>query len=340
VKSAVGRYNPPLSRDAAAERMKLYLAGESDTAIAAKQGVRRRSIYGWRLRNSLPLNSPFSRNAKLSAEQSITRMTLYMLGWTDVRIARDQCVHPNGIWRWRKSRGLPSNALGVSPPPFLMSMAQCDYTDQIWGCCRPASRSHRRVPLKRDPAIWDRAIQDYCAGSSIAGVARALNLNRNTFRRELRSKGLARPYSPSAAHADKWTLDLAVGIYLKSGLLASTARACGLSDWVLRAQLIRLGLLRPYIVPKNETLRDPMFTALLGQMGDLAIANMVGACKTTVWKYRHSLGIKAYRPTRTGQPPICILSIDNPRPLGGSYHEIHKDDRWSNWLEEMGATVW
>ncbi len=37
---------------------------------------------------------------------------------------------------------------------------------------------------------------------------------------------------------------------------------------------------------------------------------------------------------------VADVSLDAPAPFGGAWGESLRDDSWSNWLEEMGATVW
>lgn len=48
------------------------------------------------------------------------------------------------------------------------------------------------------------------------------------------------------------------------------------------------------------------------------------------------------RPTRNTIRVISVAdySLDAPSPSGKAWVENLRDDSWSNWLEEMGATVW
>jgi hypothetical protein len=122
--------------------------------------------------------------------------------------------------------------------------------------------------------------------------------------------------------------------------LALAATLFDVSPYALRRFLVRHGLLRPYEPKKNGALRHANVTALLGRICDATIARAVKCSRNTVWKYRRSIGVPAHRRRKVDRVPIRIYSIDKPRFRGGSFHEVHKDAAWSDWLEEMGATAW
>lgn len=51
---------------------------------------------------------------------------------------------------------------------------------------------------------------------------------------------------------------------------------------------------------------------------------------------------RAVRPSRNTVRVNSIgdVSLDAPSKFGNAFGESLRDDSWSNWLEEMGATVW
>jgi len=253
---------------------------------------------------------------RLSAEDNRLRMDLYLSGLTDAAIGRSLNRVKCTIHEWRRVRGLQRNIH-----------------------VRPRQQSQSRVfrPLRDDLSLRKRAFGAYVAGASIAGVARALGLNRNTLRRELRREGLSRSYFSLPSRPTP--CGEVVAAYVMGQSLNGTARSFGVSVHALRRILVRDGLLRACVQPaKNEMLRHPAVVAMLGQIADAAVARVVVCSRNTVWKYRRSLGIKAHRPITL--PSIRIFSIDKPRWWGGSYHDVYEDRSWSPWLEEMGATIW
>jgi transposase len=110
-----------------AKRYALYKAGLSDRAISREQGVSRTTIQDWRLRNAFPVNSNPNvpakaklRNAetsielppehhKISPERMKLRRELYDAGNTDSVIAEAVGIRPNSVFTWRQRRGLPPN---------------------------------------------------------------------------------------------------------------------------------------------------------------------------------------------------------------------------------------
>lgn len=103
---------------------------------------------------------------------------------------------------------------------------------------------------------------------------------------------------------------------------------------IIKAAGVSRGRFGPF---KNQLLLQPLH-GMMGKVFDATLARELGCHRSTVSWVRRGQGIRAYTPPNS--PPIRIYSIDAPRFLGGSFHEVHRDHSWSNWLEEMGATVW
>jgi uncharacterized protein YjcR len=82
---------------------------------------------------------------------------------------------------------------------------------------------------------------------------------------------------------------------------------------------------------------------------DQKIADALSRNRYTIRRWRRQNKLPANR-----REPVCsimrysrragpsnALSLDRSASIeGGSLYNIIRDDSWSNWLEEMGATVW
>lgn len=275
----------------------------------------------------------------LSQEEDDRRFQLYERGLSDTRIGRTVGVSGAAIGRWRKRRNYLPN-FGAVPDQASIHVRFAEYRERrervdsarLLAKTRSPCRIYR--PFRDDPKFRSDAIAAYLAGGTINGVALGFGLNRNTFRRALRQEGLARP-APELVRGQR---DPAVAAYLAGSSLVDTSRAFGLSIHVLRRELMKRKLLRPYLpnIVRCHALRERAVVDMLGRVPDATIARVVGCARNTVWKFRRSLGV----PRHWSVPAIRKVPIDAPRPSGGSYHDVHKDERWSDWLEDMGATVW
>lgn len=258
---------------------------------------------------------------RLSQDEVDERLRLYFAGQRDHEIGLAVGRSATGIRAWREALGLPRRQM-AAPIDWSPNMGRPLRT--------PALAS------LRDPQLRAKAIELYLAGGSATGIARMLNVPFLSLYSALSRSGMLRPLRPESwIHAR----GEAVISYVAGATLRGAAAAHEIGFLALRGELRRRGLLRPYArAPRVEALLDPRVMCMLGCASDQFIAKALGCGKTAVWRRRTSLGIAPYRPPPVA--PIRISSIDAPRPLGGSFHDVQKDDTWSDWLEEAGATVW
>lgn len=87
---------------------------------------------------------------------------------------------------------------------------------------------------------------------------------------------------------------------------------------------------------------------------DRQIARLQGVTRLAIldWRHRRKLhrNFEPWRARREGPitparstvevRSVAEVSLDAPSPSGKAWVDNLRDDSWSNWLEEMGATVW
>ena len=90
------------------ERRILHAEGLSDAQIAARVGVHKESIEGWRRRYKLPPNATDHFNGLNDAEEQ-RRFDLHAEGMSDQMLANTIGSTQAAISSWRRRRGLPAN---------------------------------------------------------------------------------------------------------------------------------------------------------------------------------------------------------------------------------------
>ena len=102
-----------------AKRMELYKQGKSDREIATIEGGKIVTIQQWRHKRDLDVNKPYVI-ANMGQEVNLkgiskheqghqAKMTLYLNGYDDSRIARLLCCTRNNIRMWRIKNNLDNN---------------------------------------------------------------------------------------------------------------------------------------------------------------------------------------------------------------------------------------
>ncbi|WP_277968190.1 helix-turn-helix domain-containing protein [Sphingomonas echinoides] len=91
-------------------------------------------------------------------------------------------------------------------------------------------------------------------------------------------------------------------------------------------------------LPKEERERRIAFH-LIG-LNDVAMAMLCNITRQTMqeWRTYYSLPVNHKHNNKAPLPAIQMLSMDVDAGYG-SMHRRLRDDSWSSWLEEMGATV-
>lgn len=246
--------------------------------------------------------APGSVRSKLSKTEEERRVSLYHAGHSDAVIGKRVGRSKGAIFDWRMARGLPSL-------------------------------------LAPRPGRTAQAFHLFTAGCSIITIARTLNVHPATVRIALSKEGRVPSRWPEGWLQSR---ERAVTAYVNGAMLSHAARDHAVSQSALRAELRRRGLARPPLPNASGSIFTPLrqldVEAMLGRVPDRLIARVLGCAHNTVWARRRALGVPPC--PRLKAPPIEIYSIDATRPRGGSYHELYKDEAWSDWLEGAGATVW
>lgn len=112
------------------------------------------------------------------------------------------------------------------------------------------------------------------------------------------------------------------------------------ATWRVRRQLPPNLNLHSPLTPGEEARRTSLFAT---EMGDRAVAQKLGRSRRAVrdWRVRRGIAPKEVRRRHDGEIGLLSsVSLDDPGSMGRSRYDVIADGRWSNWLEEMGATVW
>lgn len=77
-------------------------------------------------------------------------------------------------------------------------------------------------------------------------------------------------------------------------------------------------------------------------LSDSEIGRRLSRSRSTVRDWRHREGLPVHRKDGSGSVYLKkATSLDAISLEGGAeLHELIPDEGWSNWLEEMGATIW
>lgn len=190
----------------------------------------------------------------------------------------------------------------------------------------------------------------YLRGDSDAQIGRALGVNRYSIRDWRRRHGL--PSNVLAPLADP-TYQSRCQERLRRWELGETdakiadAEGCDpttVSHW-RRSKGLALNYDRR--APSLPVARECARRALLSDCEtDRTIAAAEGRSISAIQFWRKIRGLSANKPVRQAQDRnyyrkrAVVVSLDAPGIFGGTLHDRACDPRWSNWLEEMGATVW
>ncbi|GEM72045.1 hypothetical protein SAQ01S_18110 [Sphingomonas aquatilis NBRC 16722] len=110
--------------------------------------------------------------------------------------------------------------------------------------------------------------------------------------------------------------------------------------WRTRRQLPPHHHLTSTINAADAARRTSLFAT---DMGDRQVALKVGRSRSAVraWRILNGIAPKTARRRFDGEIGLlCSVSLDDRGQYGRSRYDAIPDRRWSNWLEEMGATVW
>lgn len=128
-----------------------------------------------------------------------------------------------------------------------------------------------------------------------------------------------------------------IRLYLAGQTLQQIATSFGRDPTTIRDIVRKAGIRRPNPRPPVVRLKDPAIVKVLGTVTDRTVAEALGCSRVSVARHRRAHRIPGFRRVRLFRG---MLSLDYAFESGRSFYEIVKDDSCSDWLEEMGATVW
>jgi len=359
-----------------AERRQLYQAGLSDRAIARVQGITHSTIRVWRCLNSLPVNNNAHVNAKLKTanevdpahpllglcritpQQSKLRRELYDAGYTDPAIAKAVGILNKSVFKWRKRSGLPPN---VSPGRRASaSSAVAVVTPDL----------KRRATALLERGVGPRTIAREMSASlqSLERWRTAMLSERPELRRQASHQKA--PRHPSGRMYSKMLPDRrarAFVLYADGLCDYDIAKDLGVRKtqiWEWRHALflpaVRKSMRKHMVKPKPKWLgqaispmSNPLYAHIVASIGRGMAPDLIDDAVSDVWLALAEGRLSAQQiSAEAGKFRNRVIgsyaSKFGPRSLdedigdgdGFRMLDLLKDDRSSDWLERMGATIW
>lgn len=332
----------------------MLASGMTDLAIAKSSGVRRCSVVQWRKRHGLPPS--VGRTEPLDQREHRKRRELYEQGLDDKAIAAALGMAPGGVWKWRRRSGLASNsdrAVRIRDPRVAVATpetrATCDRllrrnvttkvvcaifklavsTVQRWrsevlraepGLKRPSTArkmslraTNGRLYSRLPPERLREAFELYALGHSDVMIAAAMELRSQQIgdwraayslrpnARKRRVRGRIRaPSVPFQA------------IRTDRDLLYARIRRTLRGDWAT----VDDAASDLYLAVIEGRLEIEQIEAVANQYRNRVIAD-----------YASAFGPVSLNKAIPGTEDLMMI-------------DTLRDERSSDWLEEMGATVW
>ncbi|WP_294211346.1 helix-turn-helix domain-containing protein [uncultured Sphingomonas sp.] len=365
--------------DTLLERRRLYDEGLADRAIARLQGVDRTTIRYWRRRNDLPINPPPPRPTRLEtshepdeetrrqeeqaklldAARSALWRQLYDDGLADGAIAKGIGGTTMQVLRWRRRENLPPNF-----PRFRNA------------CANPALVFVTPDLKRRALALFERGIGSRIIAREMKASVQTLDRWRTEMLRakpELRRRSTAGRRTPRHANGTVYSKlrpdrrARAFVLYADGKNDREIADELGIyaqQVWEWRTALFLPPIGKagrratakpkphptgPAITPMSNPLYAELFSAvgrgLSPDLTDDAVSDMwlaIAEGRLLPCDVRKLAGRFRNKVVATYASRFGPRSLDEEIGDGDGLRMIDmlKDDSSSNWLEEMGATVW
>ncbi len=360
------------------QRYELYQAGLSDRAISRVQGINHSTIGEWRRLKGLPINNNAYVNLKLrpknaapappplpgicriSPEQAKLRRELYNAGYTDPAIAKAVGILNKSVFKWRKKLGLPANVppgrsarsspaiavvtpdlkrramalleRGVGPRTIAREMSASVQSLERWRTAmlseRPELRrqaSHRKVPRHPGGRLYSKMLPErrarafvlYADGLCDYEIAKDLGVRKTQiweWRHALFLPAVGRSSRKRMAKSKSKPLGQPISPManpLYAHIVASIGRG-----------------IAPDLV--DDAVSDVWLALAEGQLSPQQISAEAGKFRNRViGSYASSFG-----------PRSLDEDIGDGDGDGFRMLDLLKDHSSSDWLEQMGATVW
>lgn len=363
--------------DRMAKRYELYQAGLNDRAISREQGVDRTAVRDWRRRNGLPVNSkldvppkavlvdatvsvrPRRVRDQVTPEQARLRQERYDAGDSDPAIAKVSGISANSILDWRQRNSLPSNLPKCRSRRCAASLAVV--TPEL---------------KRRAKALLERGVGARTIAREMSASLKSIERWRTAMLRErpeLRRTGTAQRKPPRHPNGRKYSKmqperrAKAFGLYADGFDDHEIAKALGVYStqiWEWRHALF-LPLVpktrhkhagRPKPKPPGPAISpmsNPIYAHIAAAIGRGIAPDLVDDAVSDMWlalaegrlsPQQISAEASKFRNRVIGS----YASAFGPRSLhedigdgdGFRMLDLLKDHSSSDWLEEMGATVW
>lgn len=335
-------------------RLAMLASGMTDGAIAKSSGVSRCSVAQWRTRHGLPPS--VGRNKPLDPGEDTKRRELYEQGLGDQSIAAALGMTPRAVWKWRRRSGLASNsdrAVRIKDPRVVVA------TPETRATCDRLLR--RNVTTKVVCAIFKLAVSTVQRWRS--EVLRAEpSLRRPSTAQKMRPRATnGRLYSRLPPERLREAFEL-YALGHSDVMIAATMnlRSQQIGDWRAayslrpnaRKRRVR-GRIRARSVPFQaiRTDRDLLYARIRRSLrGDWAtVDDAASDLYLAVIEGRLEIEqIEAvanqYRNRVMADYASAFGPISLNKAIPGTEDlmmiDTLRDERSSDWLEEMGATVW
>lgn len=332
----------------------MLASGMTDGAIAKSSGVSRCSVVQWRTRHGLPPS--VGRNKPLDQQEDRKRRELYEQGLGDPAIAAALGMAPRAVWKWRRRSGLASNsdrAVRIKDPqvaaPTCDARATCERllrrnvstkvicaifnlavsTVDRWrsevlraepGLRRPSTAQRMRPRAANGRLYWRlspgrlrEAFELYALGHSDVMIAAAMDL-RSQHVGDWRAAYSLRPNARKRRVQGRLRAPPVPfqAIRTDRDLLYARIRRALRGDWAT----VDDAASDLYVAVIEGRLEIEQIEAVANQYRNRVIAD-----------YASAFGPVSLNKTIPGAEDLMMI-------------DTLRDERSSDWLEEMGATVW
>lgn len=339
---------PALNDERGDERRELYDQGLGDGAIGKALGIDKSSIRRWRTQSGLPSNYPATGRSslRLSASNDRERRQLYQQGLNDRQMAARLDVSRHSIFDWRKTRHLRAN---VAPAPDVSDMKRRTFALLRRGVSAQliiremgvtlGSIERWRAQIRREQPVDRRS-------SRLASEPRRTSTGRlfTNLRPDRRTQAFT-------LYADGLTdKEIASALVCSSSAVWQWRKALSLPP-IHKAKRQRLAKRPP--APAITAMSDPLYAQIAATIGFHIAADLRDDAISDIYLAMQEGRLSIADLTQHSRKAVAHVVKDYADPWGNRsldeeigdgdgfrMIDLLKDDSSSNWLEEMGATVW
>ncbi|WP_230629330.1 hypothetical protein [Sphingomonas sp. Leaf37] len=354
----------PLILDRMVQRAELYAAGYNDAEIASQQNSSAAVIGNWRRFHGLPSHRP--HGAVFREALAAARLSLYHEGLNDTEVAKRLGTSADAIRKWRGVRGLATNCPANQRRESNKSLAMVT----------PDLRRRALALLER--GVGGRLIaREMNTSLKTLSKWRTLMLReRPELRREQPKGSRKAPRHPGGKAYSKMLPHRRARAFvlyadgLDDGQIARELCVKRQQIWEWRNALFLPAIVKPRSDPASKRKRqakryskpvgpaispmsNPLYAHIASSIGRGIAPDLLDDAVSDMWlaiaEGRLSVEQVAGQASRYRNKVVASYasrfgtrSLDEEIGDGDGFRMIDmlKDDRSSDWLEEMGASVW